>query len=49
MWKQLDSGRVVHRYEWVVLAATLAVIPVLVIESDVKSSGWKTFAYVATG
>jgi voltage-gated potassium channel len=47
VWKQLDNGRVVHRYEWVVLAATLAVIPVLVIEVDVKSAGWQTFAYTA--
>jgi hypothetical protein len=47
VWEQLDNGRVVHRFESVVLAATLAVIPVLVIESDVKSSGWQTFAYAA--
>src|SRR5947208_3616388 len=43
MWQQLESGRVVHRFEWVVLVATLALIPVLVIESDVKSSGWQDF------
>jgi hypothetical protein len=47
VWKQLDNGRVAHRYEWIVLAATLAVIPVLVIETDVKTGGWATFAYVA--
>lgn len=47
MWKQLDSGRVVHRFEPVVLAATLAVIPVLVIESEAKSSLWKDIAYTA--
>jgi len=47
VWKQLENGRVVHRYEWIVLAATLAVIPVLVIEVDVKSAGWQTFAYTA--
>jgi voltage-gated potassium channel len=47
MWQQPENGRVVHRYEWVVLAATLAVIPVLVIEVDVKSAGWLTFAYTA--
>jgi hypothetical protein len=49
VWQQLENGRVVHRYEWIVLAATLAVIPVLVIEIDVKSAGWQTFAYTATG
>jgi voltage-gated potassium channel len=47
MWQQHENGRVVHRYEWIVLAATLAVIPVLVIEIDVKSTGWQTFAYTA--
>jgi voltage-gated potassium channel len=47
VWKQLDSGRVVHRFEPVVLAATLAVIPVLVIESEAKSSLWKDIAYTA--
>jgi hypothetical protein len=47
VWQQLENGRVVHRYEWIVLAATLAVIPVLVIEIDVKSAGWQTFAYTA--
>ena len=47
MWRQLESGRVVHRFEPVVLVATLALIPVLVIESDVKSSGWQDFATAA--
>ena len=37
MWEQLDSGRVTHRFEPVVLAATLAVIPVFVIEADGSS------------
>jgi hypothetical protein len=40
-------GRVVHRFEPVVLAATLALIPVLVIETDAKSSGWQEFATAA--
>jgi hypothetical protein len=30
MWQQLDSGQVTHRFEWVILVATLAVIPVMV-------------------
>jgi voltage-gated potassium channel len=47
VWRQLDSGRVVHRFEWVVIVATLAIIPVLVIETDVKSGGWRTFATTA--
>jgi hypothetical protein len=47
MWKQLDSGRVVHRFEPVVLIATLALIPVLVIEADAKSGGWQKLATVA--
>jgi voltage-gated potassium channel len=44
VWQQLESGRVVHRFEPVVIAATLALIPVLVIEADTKSNGWKDFA-----
>jgi voltage-gated potassium channel len=47
MWKQLDSGRVTHRFEWVVLAAALLLIPVVVIDTDVKSGSWQTFANVA--
>jgi voltage-gated potassium channel len=47
MWEQLPSGRVVHRFEWVVLVAALGLIPVLVIETDVKSSGWQDVATVA--
>ncbi len=47
MWKQLDSGRVTHRFEPVVLAATLALIPVLIIEADAKSDFWQNFAVAA--
>jgi voltage-gated potassium channel len=47
VWEQLDSGRVVHRCEWVVLVAALAIIPVLVIELDADSARWHTFATVA--
>jgi voltage-gated potassium channel len=45
VWQQLQNGRVVHRYEWIVLAATLALIPVFVIENEAKSSHWKDMAY----
>jgi hypothetical protein len=47
VWQQLDSGRVTHRFEWVVLAATLALIPVQVIEIETSSSGWRAFAFAA--
>jgi voltage-gated potassium channel len=47
MWEQAPNGRVKHRFEPIVIAATLALIPVLVIESDVRSEGWQTFANVA--
>ena len=47
MWQQAPDGRVRHAFEPIVIAATLALIPVLVIESDVKSEGWQTFANVA--
>jgi voltage-gated potassium channel len=47
VWEQLPSGRVTHRFESVVLVATLAFIPVLVIEADAKSSGWQDLATAA--
>src|SRR3954454_20283218 len=47
MWHQLDSGRVTYRFEWVVLGATLAVIPVMVIEVEVSSSEWRKVAFAA--
>jgi len=47
MWRQLESGRVVHRFEPVVLIATLALIPVLVIEAEAKSSVAKDVAFAA--
>jgi voltage-gated potassium channel len=47
MWQQDDSGRVTHRFEGVVLAATLALIPVLIVESEKSSGGWHSAAIVA--
>jgi voltage-gated potassium channel len=43
----MESGRVRHPFEPIVLAATLAMIPVLIIQADAKSEAWKTFAQVA--
>lgn len=45
-WTQDESGRVHTPLEPVVLAATLALIPVLIIEAD-ASGGWATVAVVA--
>jgi voltage-gated potassium channel len=47
MWKQDESGRVHTPFEPVVLGATLALIPVLIIEADATSAGWQDFATVA--
>ena len=47
MWKQDESGRVHTPLEPVVLAATLALIPVLIIEADATSDAWQQFANVA--
>jgi voltage-gated potassium channel len=47
MWKQDESGRVHTPFEPIVLAATLSLIPVLIIEADTTSDGWRTFAEVA--
>ena len=47
MWKQDESGRVHTPLEPVVLGATLALVPVLIIEADATSSRWQQFATVA--
>jgi hypothetical protein len=47
MWKQDESGRVHTPLEPVVLAATLALIPVLILEADATTAGWQQVALVA--
>ena len=47
MWEQLPSGRVRHRFEPVVIGATLALIPVFVIEAEASSDRMKHVAYAA--
>jgi hypothetical protein len=47
MWQQAPNGRVSHPFEPLILAATLAMIPVLIIDYDDESGGWLTFARVA--
>jgi voltage-gated potassium channel len=46
MWRQAEDGRVSHPFEPIVLAATLALIPVLIIEHD-ASGAWLTAAEIA--
>lgn len=45
--QQDESGRVHTPFEPVVLAATLSLIPILIIGADANSDGWQTFATVA--
>jgi voltage-gated potassium channel len=47
MWQQAANGHVSHPFERLILAATLAMIPVLIIDYDVESGVWLTFAHVA--
>jgi voltage-gated potassium channel len=47
MWQQSQSGRVSHPFEPLILAATLALIPVLIIEHDVSSGPWSTVGQIA--
>ena len=47
MWQQGSDGRVTHPFEPIILAATLALIPVLIIQRDVNSGPWLTVADVA--
>lgn len=46
-WEQSESGRVRTPLEPVVLAATLALIPVLIIEADAEPGAWLTVAEIA--
>jgi voltage-gated potassium channel len=46
-WEQDESGRVHTPFEPVVLAATLALIPVLILEADATTEGWQQVALVA--
>ena len=46
-WEQDESGRVHTPFEPIVLAATLALIPVLILEADATSERWQQFAVVA--
>lgn len=46
MWAQDESGRVHTPLEPLVLAATLALIPVLILEAD-SSGTWKTASFIA--
>src|SRR3954447_7448078 len=47
MWRQDEAGRVHTPLEPVVLGATLALSPVLIIEADTTSNAWKDVATVA--
>ena len=47
MWKQDESGRVHTPLEPVVLGATLALIPVLIVEADTTSPAWRDVATAA--
>jgi hypothetical protein len=40
----VESGRVHTAFEPAVLVATLALLPVLIVEADAKSEGWQTAA-----
>ena len=46
MWHQSEDGRVSHPFEPIILVATLALIPVLILEHD-ASGGWLTAAEIA--
>ncbi len=46
MWEQSESGRVTHQFEPLILIATLAMIPVLILERD-ATGGWQTVAVAA--
>ncbi len=49
MWKQHESGRVETPtwFEPVILVATLALIPVIIVQRDAHSASWQTAANAA--
>lgn len=47
MWQQDSKGRVETPFEPLILAATLALIPVLIVQRDAKSQGWQLAAQTA--
>jgi voltage-gated potassium channel len=47
MWQQDESGRVHTPLEPLILGATLAMIPVLIIERDAKSETWQDITWAA--
>src|SRR5689334_2882691 len=47
MWQQDERGRVRTPFEPLILAATFLMIPVVIIERDVESAGWRTVGEVA--
>jgi hypothetical protein len=47
MWQQDSKGRVETPFEPLILAATLAMIPVLIVQRDANSHGWKVAAEAA--
>ena len=47
MWQQAPNGRVSHPFEPAILVATLALIPVLIVERDASSGAWLAAAEIA--
>jgi len=47
VWEQDESDRVRTPFEPAVLAASLAMVPIVIIEADTTSEGWRQFAEVA--
>jgi voltage-gated potassium channel len=47
VWEQEESGHVRHALEPVVLVATLAMIPVLIVEVEAGPGAWRTAAFAA--
>lgn len=47
MWMQHETGRVETPLEPLVLVATLAMVPVLIVQRDATSSAWRTAADAA--
>ena len=46
MWRQLETGRMVHRFEWLLVGLALAVVPAVVLDEEYSSGAAHTTALI---
>src|SRR5437763_14548336 len=46
MWRQLETGRMVHRFEWLLVGLALAVVPAVVLDEEYSRGAAHTTALI---